>query len=162
MAKSLPQINLDPNGGNYLSLRISVGKSQRSSLSRSMNSPGPGAYDCHLVKFGGPRAVITGRHNTSVASIGPGPGQYSTNSRVRENSITFRYTMAGRNYQSTRDFAPGPGTYNVVEHRMKRGVKFGKDRREVLSQSYSIHVPGPGAYDCSNIIDKGQRAPKYS
>lgn len=143
------------------SYHISLGKGLRSDLSQSINSPGPGAYE-FLLKLSGPRAVITGRHGTRMSSLGPGPGQYNTSSRIRQTSTTFRYTMAGRHSCDAKDYGPGPGSYEAGARRLKKGIKFSRGRREALSQSYTKLVPGPGAYDSFISSSKGQRAPRYS
>jgi hypothetical protein len=122
-----------------------------------MEVPGPGAYD-YSPKLTGPRAVMTGKYGESVGSLGPGPGRYSTDSKIRQKTITFRYSMAGRYNNTSKDYGPGPGAYSLVDHRMKKGIKFSRSRRETISRSYSRNTPGPGTY--ASQLAKGQRAPQ--
>ena len=125
-------------------------------------SPGPGAYE-QKTKVGGPKPVIAGRHVQNAVNFVPGPGQYNPDSRLRQASTTFKYSMAGRPATATTsNAAPGPGAYDANLVREKGGIHFGKDSRKGLSDSTSHFVPGPGAYDSAIASAKKQSAPKYT
>lgn len=125
-------------------------------------SPGPGAYE-QKTKIGGPKAVIAGRHNQSATDFVPGPGQYNPDTKLRQSSTTFKYSMAGRPATSKNESnAPGPGAYNQELIKEKSGVRFGKDSRKPMSSSYTAFVPGPGAYDSATAAVKKHAAPKYT
>jgi len=140
-----------------------MGKAAREGAYKTVNSPGPGAYD-QRSRIEGPKCVIAGRHTQSVSSFVPGPGQYNPDSQLRQSSTAFKYSMAGRPASASRgNGAPGPGSYEVrVGAEKQGGAHFGKDLRKPLSQSFNVAVPGPGSYNPTGRAAKSGAAPQYS
>ncbi len=140
-----------------------MGKSNRDNLYHASNSPGPGAYDQKSQIVEGPKAVISGRVAQTAPYLGPGPGQYDPDYRIRQSSSAFKYSMSGRPATAAaRSSAPGPGSYDLKLERERVGGRFGKDTRKDMSQSFTRGLPGPGAYEPSGQAVKKGAAPKYT
>lgn len=140
-----------------------MGKSNRDNLYHSNASPGPGAYEQKSKVIEGPKCSISGRYAQSAAYLGPGPGQYNPDYKVRQSSTGFKYGTSSRPATAAATgAAPGPGSYDSRGFHEHVGGRFGKDTRKDMSQSYSHGVPGPGAYDAAAQAAKKGAAPKYT
>ena len=124
-------------------------------------NPGPGSYEDHRSLGGGPKTIMTGRHNKAKADYVPGPGQYNTDIPARSFSTSHKYSMGNRLKYHNSSAAPGPGSYNTETPRPKTGAKFGTSTRKGLPSSSVTQFPGPGSYIMQSSGFRSTKSPNY-
>jgi hypothetical protein len=120
-----------------------MGQKARQTTTEGFSNPGPGSYQARS-SFDGVKYKFGGRYDHSKSELQPGPGQYSTDYKIKPRQ---GYTMSGKFQSSSQKMhEPGPGAYNIGGQREKVYGKFGKETRKGMGGSREF-APGPGAYD---------------
>lgn len=134
-----------------------LGYGERSAMSKTFNSPGPGAYKSPSAIGEGPTYVLGARLNDPYtekkAKEMPSPNAYNPKFDVLAKTQSVfsigkskREDIAGPNKLRV----PGPGQYatKVILPSFKDAPKwgFGSSERPSITQMKKLAVPGPGAY----------------
>jgi hypothetical protein len=149
------KINDDPGPGYYnpIGLKGPEGFTLKGKivLKEKVNeNPGPGYYNAPKVEINHeewPKWTIPSKYYQKEKDVGPGPGQYRTDSPKDKNkgiTIKQRYEK-----HEKVDDIPGPGNYNIKVPPGHPGITIGERNSHPVRLN---EVPGPGNYN-AKLLD---------
>ncbi|OMJ89603.1 hypothetical protein SteCoe_8230 [Stentor coeruleus] len=128
-------------------------KTKRPELSKSPETPGPGAYNPRSQEYS-PGCKIPESSEIIKENQVPGPGQYSP----KPQDIEFNYSIPKekrKELYKPLEPIPGPGSYNLALE--IGGPKYGVSKGlRYFNKKFSL--PGPGTYTVKSDFE----APKYT
>jgi hypothetical protein len=150
--KKLEKPNHVPGPGTYSpkfivkkSTTSTIGKSKRTELTVTLDTPGPGSYESRSIKDA-PRWSFHGIKDSSFASSTPGPGKY--------NSVDLNRSVGGSSTRTSRPelfqatLSPGPGSYDGRSGKFASlQYSVGKSKRPGVASK----TPGPGKYQPKSL-----------
>lgn len=156
-----------PMAANETSLHYSMGEKlnhKENAVKRSMQMPGPGAYDAvpsfkydGHTKFGS--STRTGIYNDKQAKFVPSPFQYNQKAdSIQRSAAKFSFGKERQRPHTSKSVVsvPGPGTYTIRQ--MVGNDCEGKTLSQKLCPSFekpgANRVPGPGTYGDEYAVTK--------
>jgi len=142
----------DLNRTRQYSPRPFIGTSQREILNRTINWPGPGAYNTIRDFSATPqyqKITMSGRNSSASSDGSPGPIYNTINADrwTKCRNPSFKIGTGPKLLSTIKKDSnklPGPGSYSFVESYHKMQIKFPSSKRKDMVNNR--HSPGPGHY----------------
>jgi len=110
-------------------------------------TPGPGAYECSLIKKRNIECTFGSRVFKNEFSFSPGPGTYLPKIES-QHSFKFAMSKAKRKFSQNNTYTDK--YYDLVNLYEGPKIKFAQAKR--ASEEKYIREPGPGSYETINYI----------